>query len=151
MWTKVRTILLSKKKFDRVVELDHDGQFAWMQHDYLGDVLQAHRLIITSRRCMGLDPPDTGVGDIVVAFGGPSVPFVVRDTSLELRGKLVTDNTNGHMVGDNVGRALSQLLGPCYLQGIMRNELYEEEMYKEDFEWEKDGMGTLPKPTLCLI
>jgi hypothetical protein len=43
------------------------------------------------------------------------------------------------------------LLGPCYLQGIMRNELYEEEMYKEDFEWERDAMGVLPKPTLCLI
>jgi hypothetical protein len=151
IWTKVRTVLLSKKKFDPLVELDHDGQLAWMLHNYLGNVLQAHRLIITSRGYMGLAPPETDVGDIVVAFGGPSVPFVVRDTTLEVAGKLVADDTNGHMVGDTVGRALSQLLGPCYLQGIMRNELYEEEMYKEDFEWEKDWMGTLPKPTLCII
>jgi hypothetical protein len=88
--------------------------------------------------------------DIVVAFGGPSVPFVVRDTSLGVTGKLVAADTNGHAVPDNAARILSQLLGPCYLQGIMRQELLEEEKYK-DFKWEKDSMGTIPKPTLCLI
>ena len=78
-----------------------------MLHNYLGNVLQAHRLIITSRGYMGLAPPETDVGDIVVAFGGPSVPFVVRDTTLRVSGKLVADDTNGHAEGDNVGRALS--------------------------------------------
>jgi len=150
VWTKFCSVFLSKRKFDPYAELDHDGQLAWMLHRYLGDVLQVHRLIITSRGYMGLAPPDTDVGDIVVAFGGPGVPFVVRDTSLEIFGKLVADDTHGHAVPDDTGRILSQLLGPCYLQGIMRQELLEEERHK-DFEWEKDSQGTIPKPTLCLI
>jgi hypothetical protein len=33
----------------------------------------------------------------------------------------------------------------------MRAELLEEERYKTDFEWETDWLGTIPKPTLCLI
>jgi hypothetical protein len=153
VWTKFCSIALSRKvlHFDPFVELTHDGQLAWMLHKYLGDVLQAHRLIITERGHMGLAPPDTAVGDVVVAFGGPGVPFVVRDVSALVFGGLVADEANGIMVPDEIGRNLSQLLGPCYLQGIMRAELLVEERYKTDFEWETDWLGTIPKPTLCLI
>jgi hypothetical protein len=122
-----------------------------MLHKYLGDVLKAHRLIITVRGYMGLAPPDTAVGDVVAAFGGPGVPFVVRDTSLGMGGKLVADGPRGRAVPDENARIVSQTLGPCYLQGIMNAEPWEEELYKTDFEWETDVLGMIPKPTLCLI
>ena len=76
---------------------------------------------------------------------------MVRDMSALVFGELVADGANGRMVSDEIGRNLSQLLGPCYLQGIMRAELLEEERYKTDFEWETDRLGTIPKPTLWLI
>ena len=153
VWTKFSSIALARKvlHFDPFAKLTRDGQLAWMLHKYLGDVLQAHRLIITERGYLGLAPPDTAVGDVVVAFGGPGVPFVVRDVSALASGELVADGANCRLVPDEIGRNLSQLLGPCYLQGIMRAELLEEERYQTDFEWETDRLGTIPKPTLCLI
>jgi len=99
---------------------------------------------------MGLAPLDNAVGDVVVALGGPGVPFVVRDVSALAFGELMADGANGRLVPDEIGRNLSQLLGPCYLQGIMRAKLLEER-YKTDFEWETDMLGTTPKPTLFLI
>jgi hypothetical protein len=153
VWTKFCSIVLSRKllHFDPFAELTHDGQLAWMLHKYLGDVLQAQRLIITERGYLGLAPPDTAVGDVVVAFGGPGVPFVVRDVSALAFGEPVADGANGRLVLDEIGRNLYQLLGPCYLQRIMRAEILEEERYMTDFEWETDRLGTIPKPTLCLI
>jgi hypothetical protein len=131
IWTKVCSIALSRKvpNFDPFAELTHDGRLAWMLHKYLGNVLQAHRLIITGRGYIGLAPPDTAVGDVVVAFGGPGVPFVVRGVSALAFGGLVADEANGRLVPDVIGRNMSQLLGPCYLQGIMRAELWEQERY----------------------
>jgi hypothetical protein len=153
VWTKFCSVALSRKQFsfDPLVELTHDGQLVWMLHKYLGDVLQAHRLIITGRGYMGLAPPDTERGDVIAAFGGPGVPFVVRDTALEITGKLVADGTNARVVPDENGRIVSQLLGPCYLQGIMNAELWGEERHKTHFGWETDALGTIPKPTLYLI
>ena len=86
-----------------------------------------------------------------MAFGGPGVPFVVRDVPALVFGKLAADGANARLLPDGIGRNLSQLLGPCYLQGIMRAELWKEERYKTDFEWETDWLGTIPRPTLCLI
>ena len=153
VWTKFCSMVLSQKAshLDPFVELTHDGQLAWMLHKYIGDVLQAHRLIIMERGYMGLAPPNTAVGDVVVAFGGPAVPFVVRDTSIVMNGGIVADGAKGIVVPDKIERVLSQLLGPCYLQGIMKAELFEDEMYKTDFEWDTDKLGTVPKPTLWLI
>lgn len=153
VWITFRSTVLARKvlRFDPFTELSHDGQLVWLLHKYLGDVLQAHRLIITDRGYMGLAPPETAVDDVVVAIGGPSVPFVVRDVSAFAFAKLVADETNGMMVPDESGKILSRLLGPCYVQGIMRQELFKEERYKARFEWETDKLGTIPKPTLCLI
>ena len=154
VWIKFRSAVLSRKrlKFDPSVELTHEGNLAWMLHKYLGDVLHTHRFIITERGYMGLAPPDTAVGDIVVAFGGPGVPFVMRDTaSLAVVGHLAADETTGRLAAADIGSNLSQLLGPCYLQGIMMEELWKDKRYKGDFKWETDKYGTIPKPILCLI
>ena len=77
VWTKFRSIALSRKvlHFDPFAELTHDGQLAWMLHKYLGDVLQAHRLIITERGYMGLAPPDTTVGDVGCGLRRTRCPF----------------------------------------------------------------------------
>lgn len=100
---------------------------------------------------MGLAPPDNDVDDVIAAFGGQGAHFAVQDTSLEIKGKLVVDGTGTRTMSDEYGRTLSQIPGPCYLQGIMNAELWKEERYKPDFEWETDAWGTIPKPTLCLI
>ncbi|KAF1842115.1 uncharacterized protein K460DRAFT_409538 [Cucurbitaria berberidis CBS 394.84] len=127
-------------------KLKHDCELVGILHSYIGDVLQAHRLVITKRGYMGLAPPDTTVGDVVVAFGGPNVPFVVRDV-----GELVANGARWSVSAGGIQRNLSQLLGPCYLQGIMRTELMNEERYRKEFEWEINQLGMIPKPTLHLI
>jgi len=101
---------------------------------------------------MGLAPPDTAVGDVVVAFGGDGPPFVVRDMLSDfVFGGVVWGESRVKLVRDKIKRCLSQVLGPCYVQGIMKGELTKDERYSKQFEWEKDQYGMSPKPTLCLV
>jgi hypothetical protein len=153
-----------KFQFDPSVELTPDGNVLWKLHEYLGDVLNRHRFIITKNGWMGLAPPDTAAGDFVVVLGGPGIPFIVRDTPLEVMSEIVpipydlvepelgTTNANHtEVVASETGTPVSQLLGPCYIQGIMNGELYLEKRYETMFEWETDDKRTIPKPTICLI
>ena len=132
-------------------ELSHDGQLIWLLHRYLGKVLQAHCLIITKQGYMGLAPPDTLIGDVIAVLGGPSVPFVIRDTSAIAFGELEANEAHGRVVSGDIGRPMSQLLGPCYLQGIMKAELLRKKGLGKKLEWETDKLGMIPKPTLYLI
>ncbi|CAO2648034.1 Nn.00g089560.m01.CDS01 [Neocucurbitaria sp. VM-36] len=160
VWKKlrrvVRTAMKSRRTFEfrPFMELDRDGQIVWLLHGYIGTVLEAHRLFITERGYMGLAPPDVMVGDVVVAFGGPSVPFIVRDVTTHAVDQLSSNAAQCSLVLGGTGRNLSQLLGPCYLQGIMKAELIDEERYKREFEWEpvkKAFIPRVPKPNLYLI
>lgn len=50
-----------------------------------------------------------------------------------------------------LGTPISQLIGPCYLHGIMNGELYMKKRYERMLEWETDRAGTILKPTICLV
>jgi hypothetical protein len=96
---------------------------------------------------MGLAPPDTKLGDVVVTLGGRSVTFVVRDVPDVLQSKV----ESADLVLEETGSRLSQLLGPCYLQGIMSYELAVVARYRKEWEWEACGMQWVSKPTNYLI
>lgn len=138
-----------------------EGLLGWIMHDYLGNVLQKHRFIVTKRGCMGLAPPDTVPGDVVVVLGGPGTPFVVRDTAAIARNEfkaMVYTPTMGALNGlhcrvvpNETGTNVCVLIGPCYIQGIMHGELFSKNDYKDMLEWGKDRLGSIPKPTICLV
>jgi hypothetical protein len=148
-------------RYDPRTNLPRESLLGWIMHDYLGNVLQKHRFIVTNRGWMGLAPPDTVPGDVVVVLGGPGMPFVVRDTAAiarkELKAMVYTPTMgalNGlhcQVVPSETGTNVSVLIGPCYIQGIMHGELFSKNDYKDMLEWEKDRLGSIPKPTICLV
>lgn len=152
-------------QFDLSTQLTQKERRIWKLHEYIGDVLTRHRFILTKYNWMGLAPPDTKPGDMVVVLGGPGTAFVVRDTGSVINSEIVPRTYESVKEGLDEGksakhtdvvntdtyRPVSQLLGPCYLQGIMNGELWQEERYKKLLEWETDRAGTIPRPTICLI
>jgi len=133
-------------------DYDHFDQLAYVLHLFLINILETHSLILTQQGYLGLAPPDISVGDVVVVFGGEGTPFVVRDIlSKFVFGRVSLGESGVKLVRDNIERCLSQVLGPCYVQGIMKGELTKDEEYSKQFEWEKDQYGMSPKPTLCLV
>lgn len=154
-----------KFQFDLFMQLTKDEQLIWKLHEYIGDVLKRHRFILTEYHWMGLAPPDTAPGDMVVVLGGPGTAFIVRDTDLITTGEIVPRTYESikenmaagkavkhtALVSTDTDKPVSQLLGPCYLQGIMNGELWQEERYEKLLEWETDRAGTIPRPTICLI
>lgn len=150
-----------KLTFDPAVELSFDHHLAWILQKFLGDVLQRHRFVITCQGYMGLAPPDTLPGDVVVVLGGPGTPFVIRDlpatafAELEAEPYIPTleaiNARHARMISSESGTVMSELRGPCYLQGVMDGELFEQERYKKELEWEDNYPGVIPKPTICLV
>jgi hypothetical protein len=143
----------SQTRPELLVEVDDDNdQLAYVLHLFLINILETHSLILTQQGYLGLAPPDISVGDVVVVFGGEGTPFVVRDIlSKFVFGRVSFGESGVKLVRDNIERCLSQVLGPCYVQGIMKGELTKDEEYSKQFEWEKDQYGMSPKPTLCLV
>ena len=77
---------------------------------------------------------------------------MVRDVlSKFVFGRVSFGESGVKLVRDKIERCLSQVLGPCYVQGIMKGKLSQDEEYSKQFEWEKDQYGMSPKPTLCLV
>ena len=118
---------------DFSLHLSEQGQTAWIFHRHLSSVLATHELFLTTQKYIGLAPPGTQSGDIVAVFGGPRMPFIIR----QLPGVLSTSKdccvlphprAEGEIVPYYV------LLGPCYLHGIMHGEIYSER-YAHTFEW----------------
>jgi hypothetical protein len=114
-----------------LVEGDDVEQMAYVLHLFLIDLLETHSLVV---------------------FGGEGTPLVVRDIlSKFVFGRVGFGKSGVELVRDNIERCLSEVLGPCYVQGIMKGELTKDEGYSKQFEWEKDQYGMSPKPTLCLV
>jgi hypothetical protein len=134
------------------VQGDDNDQLAYVLHLFLINLLETHSLILMQQGYLGLAPPDIAIGDVVVVFGGEGTPFVVRDIlSTFVFGRVSLGELGVKLVRDNIERCLSQVLGPCYVQGIMKGELSKDEEYSKQLEWEKDQYGMSPKPTLCLV
>jgi hypothetical protein len=90
------------------------AKHVWHYHRYLCDVLRRHMIIKTYQGYVGLAPPGVERDDAVAVFGGLKAPFVIR--------KVFDDES------------VNLLLGPCYLQGLMNEEIYDD-TYRESFEW----------------
>ena len=172
IWAKFRSYLSQllerrrmknheKLTFDPALELSFDHHLAWLLHKFLGDVLQKHRFVITCQGYMGLAPPDSIPGDVVVVFGGPGTPFVIRDLPVTALAELEAESFNPRLestdanhvrtVPSESGTRMSELRGPCYLQGVMDGELFQQERYKTELEWEGNYPFVFPKPTICLV
>jgi hypothetical protein len=152
IWIMSCAVDSSQTDPELLAEVDEDDQLAFLLHLFLIHVLESHSLILTQQGYVGLAPPDVAVGDVVVVFGGEGTPFVVRDMSNDfVFGRVVQGESRVELARDKIKRCLSQVLGPCYVQGIMKRELTKNEEYSKQFEWEKDQFGMSPKPTLCLV
>ncbi|KAF2826634.1 HET-domain-containing protein [Ophiobolus disseminans] len=134
-------------RFDPFKELSRECQLAWLLHKYIGDVLQKHRFIFTSRGYMGLAPPDARLVDVVAVLGGPGTAFVIRDLPGTAAAMQTPDTNSAHQRSES----MSELLGPCYLHGVMDGELYELDRWKTELEWETCGGLSIPAPTICLV
>lgn len=170
LWGKLRAGIAQKvTQWDPATNLKSQEYILWILHKYIADVLRRHRLIITQRGYMGLAPPGTSIGDVVAVLGGPSVPFVLHDLNIHVSGELIAQGPRCTLVHSEESTFASQLVGPCYLHGIMKGEFLEEAKLQwppgkpketpkhkrnrdfEQFEWEADDVGVSPVPTLCLL
>jgi Heterokaryon incompatibility protein (HET) len=127
----------------------------WIFHIYLAKVIQKHDVILTKDRYFGLAPPETESGDVVAVLSGHRTPFLVRKTpSIERSGDSCCIAPHKRIDGNMV--PFYNILGPCYLHGIMANEIYNLQKYAEQFEWEllDKGRGLtvrIPATVLHLI
>jgi hypothetical protein len=75
--------------------------------------LGARRLCITKRGLLGVVPPFSKVGDVIAVFQGMQTPFILRNTA----------PGTGH-----------QLVGECYMHGIMSGEVLERGLQTQTIE-----------------
>ncbi|KAF1971948.1 hypothetical protein BU23DRAFT_555480 [Bimuria novae-zelandiae CBS 107.79] len=81
--------------------------------NYLANILIPNRLFTTRDGAVGLAPGITRPGDMLAVINGCHMPYVVRST-----GPVKYD--------DECFEDALQIVGPCYLQGVMRGEIFEE-------------------------
>jgi hypothetical protein len=72
--------------------------------DAIADVIRGNSFVITDRGGIGLVPPGTKNGDIIVIFDGARTPFVVRELGMQDE------------------RSVFRLIGTCYIHGAMKGE-----------------------------
>jgi hypothetical protein len=78
---------------------------------YLANVLVPNRLFVTMDGYIGLAARNIQAGDMIAVFNGCHMPYVVRSVGkLEHEGKLVAEHG-------------LQVIGPCYVHGIMNGEI----------------------------
>lgn len=121
-------------EFDPTKHLTHHQQLVWRLHAYLANVIQRHRFIVTQRGYMGVAPPDTAPGDVVVVLGGPGTAYLVTDLPITMYAQLETlphsnmlePVTGAHTTNVESAKRLpvSELRGPCHIWGTMDGEMY---------------------------
>jgi hypothetical protein len=73
---------------------------------------------------IGLGPKTCKVGDVIAIFDGAETPFVLR--LAEKTGSLERIRNLGSEVRENMGE-LWEIIGECYLYGLMNNEVSRPE------------------------
>ncbi|TGJ85571.1 hypothetical protein E0Z10_g3199 [Xylaria hypoxylon] len=106
--------------------LSTDGEIAFGFLHYVADILKTNRLFVTIDRYLGLAPRDISCGDFIAVFNGLHVPYVVRAA-----GKVKykdsakrEERTQGGKDDDLFMTRAVQVIGPCYLHGIMKGEIF---------------------------
>ncbi|KAK7183183.1 heterokaryon incompatibility [Paraphaeosphaeria sporulosa] len=112
--------------------LSPDEQLAFAFLNYIGNILISNRLSVTYEGRMGLVPGIARPGDGLALINGCHMPYVVRGV------KRVTYE------GGVIDEAL-QVVGPCYLHGVMRGELFGR-VYGERVGERWDGAGWTRHP-----
>jgi hypothetical protein len=91
----------------------------------IGDARRGRKYIMTRSGYIGLGPETCKVGDVIAIFDGAETPFVLRlaekPGSLERIRNLGSDEVR-ESVGD-----LWEIIGECYLYGLMNNEVLRPE------------------------
>ncbi|KAL6711143.1 hypothetical protein ACN47E_005674 [Coniothyrium glycines] len=163
VWRKCLSLMndhTAVRGFRPHIDLPPDGRMAWLVHTFLRVAMEKHVVFITKRGYLGLGPPQTRTGDVVLTIGGSGTPFVARDVPEAMLNKLAMDQQAENGKIDEVRDPVSQLLGPAYLHGIMNGEnlpirFVEVPRHKEQFDsfrWDNDGtVCIVPKTTLTLI
>lgn len=121
--------------------LSADGMVAMGLLVYMANILETNRLFRTTRGYLGLAATDLRPGDFVAVFNGCDMPYVVRAAG-EVKykdsegGKEETKKKKGKKKKkekkkgsgkdgmDLFKTGAVQIIGPCYLQGIMRGEIF---------------------------
>ncbi len=109
--------------------LSTNGEIATGFLCYLANILVPNRLFVTSNGYLGLSSADVKGGDFIAIFNGCHMPYLVRSA-----GKV--------KYKDKVLEGALQVLGLCYVHGIMKGELAEKrnERRFREFKWTKhDG------------
>ncbi|VUC28772.1 unnamed protein product [Clonostachys rosea] len=97
-----------------VETVSREGRLGLRIHHYLCDLFSNHNVFTTTRGYLGLSPRESKNGDEVAVFNGCPTPFVIRDA-----GNVFYENKA-------VNNAF-YILGPCYVYGIMDQEIYKRQ------------------------
>jgi hypothetical protein len=99
---------------DTIESLQEWTEFLYVQKKALTlmSMVLNRRLSITRNKRFGNVPPTTRPGDLVVAISGSSVPYIVRPIP-----------KFWHIWGSVPKGSVFELIGPCYIDGVMDGEL----------------------------
>ncbi|KAK6203661.1 hypothetical protein LQW54_008867 [Pestalotiopsis sp. IQ-011] len=95
-----------------------EKQCAWNVHESVEVMLQNKRKFATTNTSLGFVPTDAQVGDSIAILEGCSVPVVIRKGHHRPRPDFVT----------------WQLIGECYIEGLMEGEFIEK-LASQDEVW----------------
>lgn len=101
----------------------------------------AQTLIVAScssnaRDLLGIAPPHARVGDVIALLSGMSVPFVLR----KVKGTSPNKGRNRKKKGkgkkkEEGGERMYEVVGACYLEGVMQGEEWHED--------DEEGVGEI--------
>lgn len=105
--------------------LSPDAKLAFSLLNYLSNILLSNRLFVTYTGRIGLAPRIARPPDMLAVINGCHMPYVVRSVKTAVYDE------------DTIEWGL-QVVGPCYLHGVMRGEIFNER--GEEWNWTRyDG------------
>ncbi|KAJ8130704.1 hypothetical protein O1611_g2922 [Lasiodiplodia mahajangana] len=120
--------------------------------NYVANILLHNRLFVTTKGYLGLAPRDVKPGDFIVVINGSHVPYVTRAAGKVKFREIEKEQEKAWkkvLLGADLfkERAL-QLIGPCYLQGIMKGEIFTQRdspqfSHLEWTRWHDDPVDSL--------
>lgn len=121
---------------DFTSEMTSEEGLTWIYHKHLAKVIQTHDIFRTKNGYFGLAPPGIKQGDLIVVLSGYRTPFVIRKAPVpSVPVEVCCRLAHTREEGDSV--EYYQVLGPCYVHGIMHGELYKDPVWQERFPWSK--------------
>ncbi|KAI0110870.1 heterokaryon incompatibility protein-domain-containing protein [Nemania sp. FL0031] len=108
--------------------LSPDANIALGLLNYLANILPYDRLFVTGKGYLGRAPRDIKPGDIIAILNGCDMPYVTRAAGkVKYKENEKTKEKDWEEVLGNADffkEGVIQVIGPCYLQGIMKGEIF---------------------------